>query len=59
MVCNGVLAGIVSFGKECASPQYPGVYTDIRKYVEWIERNRAAQQGNTISIFSLMLLMVI
>uniref|UniRef100_A0A0A1WSZ4 Trypsin 3A1 n=2 Tax=Zeugodacus cucurbitae TaxID=28588 RepID=A0A0A1WSZ4_ZEUCU len=37
MVCNGKLAGIVSFGVECADPRYPGVYTDISSVYSFIE----------------------
>ena len=35
-VCHGVLTGIVSWGLECT---YPGVYTNIREYVNWIKAN--------------------
>lgn len=35
-----VLYGIVSFGpKQCARKGVPGVYTNVPKYIEWIERN--------------------
>jgi secreted trypsin-like serine protease len=36
------LAGIVSFGgslnQMCGAPNYPGVYTKVQNYIEWIER---------------------
>jgi trypsin len=27
----------VSWGEECALPNYPGVYADVAYYNEWIE----------------------
>ncbi|XP_054900354.1 duodenase-1-like [Poeciliopsis prolifica] len=38
LVCNGVAVGIVSFNKlnNCTYPDVPNVYTDISKYLQWI-----------------------
>ena len=33
-------AGIVSFGTEngCGSPGHPGIYVDLSKYLDWMDR---------------------
>jgi len=32
--------GIVSLGQGCAEKGFPGLYTDVRKFLKWVEDNR-------------------
>ncbi|KAM8746179.1 granzyme B(G,H)-like [Acanthopagrus schlegelii] len=39
LVCNGVAAGVVSFGDPiCSDPDLPNVYTDVSKFRPWINQ---------------------
>lgn len=34
-----ILYGIISWGNECADPQFPGVYARVSVYRDWINSN--------------------
>ena len=52
-----VLAGITSFGILCALPNYPGVYTRVSYYLDWIDDQKRTPEifdfiANTTSFFT-------
>ncbi|XP_006868192.1 PREDICTED: kallikrein-14 [Chrysochloris asiatica] len=44
LVCRGQLQGLVSWGMErCALPGYPGIYTNLCRYRNWIQETMRAK----------------
>ncbi|KAM8715017.1 hypothetical protein ACLKA7_002120 [Drosophila subpalustris] len=39
LICDGKLAGIVSYGEGCGNPKSMGFYTDVYYFRDWISRN--------------------
>lgn len=40
MVVNGKLAGLTSWGYGCGREGLPGIYTNVVKFADWIERTK-------------------
>ena len=38
--------GVISWGYECAKPRWPGIYTDVSKYGDWIRSNMKSNDQN-------------
>ena len=37
-----VLVGIISFGEGCGKPDFPGIYTRVSAYLDWIKANMSS-----------------
>lgn len=41
LICDEKAVGIVSFGIGCGTPGYPGFYTNVYRYLDWVRANLA------------------
>lgn len=52
LVCDGLLTGIISQGHpdECGKFGFPGIYTDVLKFQEWILDNSELLNSGCLEI---------
>lgn len=51
------IVGITSYGVGCGRPKFPGVYTNLPKYMFWVKRQLS--KTNTVSIQQVLFLFVV
>ncbi|RZF33902.1 hypothetical protein LSTR_LSTR009926 [Laodelphax striatellus] len=59
LLCNGSVAGVVSFGYKCAYPGYPGVYTNVAYFDKWLRGSSGCSTLDNYFLLSLFLPIVV
>lgn len=59
MVCNGILSGVISWGFKCALPRYPGIYSDVYYFRDWIETGASIKLTSSLMIMTIAFIMTL
>jgi secreted trypsin-like serine protease len=57
-VCDGKLAGIMSFSVNCGKQNKPSVYTDVAFYKDWIDKTIDELNSATVNSLSRLTIFV-
>ncbi|XP_046476313.1 trypsin-like isoform X1 [Neodiprion pinetum] len=49
MICDDMLTGVVSWGKECGLANFPGIYTNVYVFSDWIVETIATSASSPTS----------
>jgi len=59
LIHDDTLIGVVSFGAGCGVPFYPGVYTDVWYYKDWILRNSCGTNHPNLVLLLILVLIAV